>query len=110
MMKNMDGLMKQAKEMQENLARAQEKLAELEITGESAAGMVTVVMNGKHEVRSIKIEPSFLVPSEVEVLEDLIVAAMNDGRRKVEAAAQQQMADAAGPLAGMMPPGMKLPF
>jgi len=109
-MKEMSGLMKQAKEMQENLARAQEKLSELEVIGESAGGMVSVTMNGKHEVRQMKIEPSFLVPSEVEVLEDLIVAAMNDARRKVEVAAKQHMAEAAGPLAGMMPPGMKLPF
>ncbi len=109
-MKDLKGLMKQAKQMQDNMARAQEKLAEIEVVGESAGGMVAITLNGKGEARKLRIQPDFLVPSEVEVLEDLIVAALNDGRRKVEAAAQQQMADAAGPLADMMPPGMKLPF
>ncbi len=109
-MKDLKGLMKQAKQMQDNMAMAQEKLAEIEVVGESAGGMVAITLNGKGEARKLRIQPDFLVPSEVEVLEDLIVAALNDGRRKVEAAAQQQMADAAGPLADMMPPGMKLPF
>ena len=109
-MKDLKGLMKQAKQMQDNMARAQEKLAEIEVVGESAGGMVAITLNGKGEARKLRIQPDFLVPSEVEVLEDLIVAALNDGRRKVEAAAQKQMADAAGPLADMMPPGMKLPF
>ncbi|MBL1431518.1 MAG: YbaB/EbfC family nucleoid-associated protein [Robiginitomaculum sp.] len=109
-MKDISGLMKQAKEMQENLAKAQEKLAEIEVVGESAGGMVCVTLNGKGQAKAVKIEPTFLVPSEVEVLEDLIVAAVNDAKRKVDRVAGQQMADAAGPLAGMMPPGMKLPF
>ncbi len=109
-MKDIASLMKQAKEMQENMAKMQEKLATLEITGESAAGMVQITLNGKGEAKSMKIEPSFLVPSEAEVLEDLIIAAINDAKRKTDAAAQQQMADIAGPMANMIPPGMKLPF
>ncbi|MBL4616355.1 MAG: YbaB/EbfC family nucleoid-associated protein [Robiginitomaculum sp.] len=109
-MKDISDLMKQAKEMQENLAKAQEKLEEIEVVGESAAGMVCVTLNGKGVAKAVKIEPTFLVPSETEVLEDLIVAAINDAKRKVDQVAGQQMADAAGPLAGMMPPGMKLPF
>jgi len=109
-MKDLGGLMKQAKQMQENLALAQEKLADIEVVGESAGGMVTITLNGKGETKKLRIQPDFLVPSEVEVLEDLIVAALNDGRRKVDAAAKKQMADVAGPLAGMMPPGMTLPF
>ncbi len=109
-MKDLSGLMKQAKQMQEDMAAAQEKLGELEVVGESAGGMVTVTLNGKGEAKHLKIEPTFLVPSEVEVLEDLIVAALNDAKRKVDVLAREQMAAATGPLGSMMPPGMKLPF
>jgi len=109
-MKDLSALMKQAKEMQENLAKAQEKLEEIEVVGEAAGGMVCVTLNGKGQAKAVKIEPSFLVPCEVEVLEDLITAALNDAKRKVDLVAKEQMAAAAGPLAGMIPPGMKLPF
>lgn len=109
-MKDITGLMKQAQEMQANLKRAQDELAELEVTGESAGGMVSITLNGKGEARKVQIEPSFLVPSEVEVLEDLIAAALNDAKRKQEAAAKDKMAAVTGPLSGMLPPGMNLPF
>ncbi|MBL4596260.1 MAG: YbaB/EbfC family nucleoid-associated protein [Robiginitomaculum sp.] len=109
-MDNISGLLQQAKEMQEKLAAAEAKLVEIEVTGEAAGGMVRVTLNGKGAAKAIHIEPSFLVPSEVEILEDIILAALIDAKRKADAAAKEQMANAAGPLAGMLPPGMKLPF
>lgn len=109
-MKDLSGLLKQAQEMQANLKRAQDELADLEVTGEAAGGMVTITLNGKGEARKVRIEPSFLVPSEVEVLEDLIAAALNDARKKQEAVAKDKMASVTGPLSGMLPPGMNLPI
>ncbi|WJW76318.1 YbaB/EbfC family nucleoid-associated protein [Thiohalobacter sp. IOR34] len=100
-------LMKQAQQMQANMQKAQEELAEMEVTGQSGGGMVSVVMNGRHEVRRVSIDDS-LLGDDKEMLEDLIAAACNDALHKAEAMAQEKMA---GLTAGLnLPPGMKLPF
>lgn len=101
------GLMKQAQQMQENMRKAQEQLGQLEVLGESGAGMVKVLMSCKHDVKRVSIDPS-LIGDDREMLEDLVAAAMNDAVRKAEAMTQEKMA---GVTAGMpMPPGMKFPF
>ena len=108
MMKNqLAGLMKQAQAMQDNMKKAQEEIAKLEIEGQAGAGMVKVVMTGRHDVKRVTIDPS-LMGEDKDMLEDLLAAAVNDAVRKVEAAAQEKMS---GLTAGMpMPPGFKLPF
>jgi DNA-binding YbaB/EbfC family protein len=101
------GLMKQAQQMQENMKRAQEQLALLEVEGSSGAGLVKVVMTCKHDVKRISIDPSLLADDK-DMLEDLVAAAFNDASRKAEATATERMS---GLTAGMpLPPGMKLPF
>ena len=102
----LSGLMKQAQQMQENLQKAQEELAQLEITGESGGGMVKVVMTGRHDVRRVSIDPSLM--DDQEMLEDLLAAAVNDAVRKVEKVSQEKMGGLAGGL--NLPGGMKLPF
>lgn len=100
-------LMKQAQQMQANLQKAQEELATMEVTGESGAGMVQVVMNGRHDVKRVSIDPG-LVGDDKEMLEDLLAAAVNDANRRVEAMTKEKMA---GMTAGMGLPGdFKLPF
>jgi len=108
MMKNqLAGLMKQAQQMQDNLKRAQEELALMEVEGSSGAGLVKVVMTGKHDVKRVTIDPS-LVGEDKDMLEDLVAAAINDAVRRVESATQEKMS---GLATGMpMPPGFKLPF
>jgi DNA-binding YbaB/EbfC family protein len=108
MMKNqLAGLMKQAQAMQDNLKRAQEELASIEVEGQSGAGLVKVVMTCKHDVKRITIDPSLLADDK-DMLEDLVAAAFNDGVRRAEELSQEKM----GKLtAGMpLPPGMKFPF
>ncbi|WP_299378704.1 YbaB/EbfC family nucleoid-associated protein [uncultured Kiloniella sp.] len=107
-MKNLAGLMKQAQQMQSKMAEMQEALADLEIEGAAGAGMVKVVMSGKYNLRSIKIDPSLINADDVEVLEDLILAAVNDASSKVEVTTQEKMQDVTGGL--NLPAGMKLPF
>jgi nucleoid-associated protein EbfC len=101
------GLMKQAQAMQDNLKKAQDELATIEVEGQSGAGLVKVAMTCKHDVKRVTIDPS-LVGDDKEMLEDLVAAAFNDGVRRAEAVSQEKM----GKLtAGMpLPPGMKLPF
>jgi DNA-binding YbaB/EbfC family protein len=100
-------LMQQAQRMQENLKRAQEELAKLEVTGQSGGGVVSVVMNGRHEVRRVSIDRK-LFADDPEMAEDLVAAAINDAVNKIAAASQEQMSGVAG---GMdLPPGFKLPF
>ena len=100
-------LMKQAQQMQENLAKAQESVRQLEVTGEAGAGLVRVRMTGVMEVLRVDIDPAVL-SEDKEVLEDLLAAAVNDGVRKAQAAAQEQMASGG---AGMnLPEGFKMPF
>ena len=104
---NIGQMMKQAQMMQENMRRMQEQLGTLEVEGQSGSGMVKVVMNCKHEACRVSIDSS-LVGNDKEMLEDLLVAALNDAARKVEATVQERM----GALtAGMgLPAGLKLPF
>ena len=101
------GLMKQAQAMQDNMKKAQDELATIEVTGESGAGMVKVVMTCKHDVKRLSIDPSLLADDK-DMLEDLVAAAFNDAVRRAEAVSQEKM----GKLtAGMpLPPGMKFPF
>lgn len=104
---NINELMKQAQAMQEKMQKMQEDVAKLEVTGESGAGLIKVVMNGRHDVRSVSIDAS-LMTEDKEILEDLIAAAINDAVRKVETQTQQQMQQVTGGL--QMPPGFKMPF
>jgi hypothetical protein len=100
-------LMRQAQQMQENMQKAQAELSNLEVTGESGAGMVKVVLNGRHEAKKVTIEPK-LVSEDLEMLEDLVAAAINDASRKIEERSKEKYADL---MSGMnLPPGMKLPF
>jgi len=98
----MGNLMKQAQQMQANMEKAQQELANVEVTGQSGGGMVQIVMTGKHDVKRVIIEDA-LFQDDKEMLEDLIAAAVNDAVRQVEKTSQDSMA-------GMLPPGMKLPF
>ena len=101
------GLMKQAQSMQENLKRAQDELATVEVEGQSGAGLVKVTMTCKHDVKRIAIDPSLLTDDK-DMLEDLVAAAFNDAVRRAEAVSQEKMSKL---TAGMpMPPGMKFPF
>lgn len=100
-------LLKQAQLMQENLQKAQQKIAALEVEGNAGAGLVQVVMTGKHDVKRVRIDPS-LLGEDKEMLEDLIAAAVNDAVRKVEAATQELMTSVTAGLP--LPPGMKFPF
>ena len=100
------GLMKQAQQMQANMEKAQAELANIEVEGQSGAGMVKVTMTCKHDLRRVSIDPS--VMDDKEMLEDLIAAAVNDAVRRVDATTQEKMA---GFTAGMqLPPGFKMPF
>jgi DNA-binding YbaB/EbfC family protein len=107
-MKNFGQMMKQAQEMQSKLADMQAKLEHIEVTGSAGAGLVSVTLNGKGEVRRVKIDPALVSPAEVDVLEDLIVAAANDARAKIEARVQEETEALMGGL--KLPPGFKLPF
>ena len=99
--------MRQAQQLQANMQKAQEQLGSLEVTGEAGGGMVKVVMNGRHEVHRVQIDPT-AVGDDREMLEDMIAAACNDAVRRVGEAVQQRMADAMGGM--QLPPGMKLPL
>jgi DNA-binding YbaB/EbfC family protein len=107
-MKNLANMMKQASQMQEKMAELQAHLAEVEVTGASGGGMVQVTLNGKGETRRVRIDPALAKPGEIEVLEDLVVAASNDAKSKVDALTQEEMRKLTGGL--NLPPGMKLPF
>ncbi len=101
-------IMKQAQAMQENMQKAQEELANIEVTGESGGGMVQLVMTCRHDVKTVKIAPELIGdPDDKEILEDLIAAAVNDAVRKVEKTSQEKMAGLTG---GLDIPGMKMPF
>lgn len=101
-------IMKQAQAMQENMQKAQEELASIEVVGESGGAMVSLVMTCRHDVKSVEIDPELLTDvDDKEILEDLIAAAMNDAVRKVEKVSQEKMSGLAG---GLNIPGLKMPF
>ena len=107
MMKNIGQLMKQAQQMQQRMAEMQQKMEQMEITGASGAGLVQIVITGKGEMKALKIDPSIVDPKETEVLEDLIIAAFNDAKTKLEAHTAGEMSKVTG---GMNIPGFKMPF
>lgn len=107
MMPKLGDLMKQAQQMQEEMQKAQERLANTEVTGEAGAGMVKVVMTGRHDVKRVAIDPS-LLKEDKEMLEDLLAAAVNDAVRRVEASNRDMLS---GIAQGMnLPAGFKMPF
>lgn len=103
---NIGQLMQQAQKMQESMQRAQEELANLEVTGDAGGGMVEVTLTGRMECRKVRIDPSVL--SDPEMTEDLVAAAFNDAVNKVNAQSQERMSAATAGMA--LPPGMKMPF
>jgi DNA-binding YbaB/EbfC family protein len=105
-MKDIMGMMKQVGQMQARMQKVQEELAATEIEGQSGAGLVRVMLNGKGEMQRISIDPSLMKPGEAEILEDLILAANQDARTKVETMMQSKMAEVTGGLP--LPPGLKL--
>ena len=108
MMKNqLAGLMKQAQAMQDNMKKAQDEIAAMQIEGAAGAGLVKVTMTGRHDVKRVSIDAT-LLSEDKDVLEDLVAAAVNDAVRKVEAATQEKMSGMTAGLA--LPPGFKLPF
>ena len=107
-MKNLSQMMKQAQEMQGKMQEIQARMEEVEMTGQAGGGMVSVTLNGKGEMRGLKVLDPSLKDGEFEVLEDLIVAAHNEAKHRVEAYTQEEMGKLTGGL--NLPAGMKLPF
>jgi DNA-binding YbaB/EbfC family protein len=107
-MKNLGQMMKQAQQMQAKMAEMQSQLERVEMSGAAGGGMVQVTVGGKGDLKKLKIDKSLIDPNEVEVLEDLIVAAFNDAKARVEQHIAQEMAKLTGGL--NLPPGLKLPF
>jgi DNA-binding YbaB/EbfC family protein len=107
-MKDLLGMMSKAKEMQAKFQAMQEEIATIEAVGQAGGGLVSVTLSGKLEMRSLKIDPSLFREDDVEVLEDLILAAHNDAKAKVEAVMQKKTQELTAGLP--IPPGMKLPF
>jgi len=107
-MKNLGQMMKQAQQMQAKMAEMQAQLERVEMTGAAGGGMVQVTVGGKGDLKKLKIDKGLVDPNEVEVLEDLIVAAFNDAKSRVEQHVAQEMAKLTGGL--NLPPGLKLPF
>ena len=103
----MGNLMKQAQKMQEEMQKAQEEVQLAEVTGESGAGLVSITMNGRHDVKAVNLDDS-LMEEDKEILEDLIAAAINDAVRKVEQSTQDKMSKVTSGMG--MPPGFKMPF
>lgn len=106
-MMGLGDMMKQAQELQENMQKAQEEMANAEVEGMSGAGMVKVIMTGRHDVKRVDIDPS-LLSEEKTLLEDLVAAAMNDAVRRVEEMNKDKLSGMTGGL--QMPPGFKMPF
>ncbi len=107
-MKNIGQLMKQAQEMQAQMAAMQDQLGSIFVEGKAGGGMVEVTLNCKNDLKKLKIDPSLLNPTEVEILEDLLIAAFNDAKQKVEARTAEEMAKITSGL--KLPGGMSLPF
>lgn len=106
-MKGLGDMMKQAQEMQANMQKMQEDLANLQVEGQAAAGLVKVVMTGRHDIKSVSID-DMVMTEEKSMLEDLLAAAVNDAVRRVEQANKEKMTELTGGL--QMPPGFKMPF
>ncbi len=106
-MKNLGQMLKQAQDMQAKMLRMQEALGEVEVAGSAGGGMVTATMNGRGEMRGVRIDDSLVKLDEKEILEDLIVAAVNDARAKVDALVKEKSAEIMGGIE--LPPGMTLP-
>lgn len=107
-MKNLNQMMKQAQQLQTQMAEMQKKMDSVEVEGASGAGMIKVVISGKSEMKKITIDPSLIDPKETEILEDLIIAAFNDAKTKLEAHISEEMGKVSGSL--NLPGGFKLPF
>ena len=107
-MKNLGNMLKQAQEMQAKMQEVQAKLEAAEVSGTAGGGMVTVTLNGKGEMKKVRLDPSLFASRDAEMVEDLIVAAFNDAKGKVEAHMAEEMSKITGGL--NLPPGMKLPF
>ena len=107
-MNNFSDMMKKAQEMQKKMQEMQESLSNLEVEGTSGGGIVKIIMNCKNEVKKIDIDPSIIKNDEKEVMEDLIIAALNDAKSKAEEKSQDKMKELTGGLG--LPPGMKMPF
>ncbi|WP_041523810.1 YbaB/EbfC family nucleoid-associated protein [Gilvimarinus agarilyticus] len=106
-MKGMGDIMQQAQQMQERMQKMQEELANAEVIGQSGAGLVSVTMTGRHDVKNVSIDPS-LLQEDKEMLEDLLAAAVNDAVRRVEANSRDKMSEMTSGMG--MPPGFKMPF
>ncbi|MBF0415183.1 MAG: YbaB/EbfC family nucleoid-associated protein [Magnetococcales bacterium] len=107
-MKNLGNILKQAQKMQGEMAKIQEKLAETTVVGQAGGGMVEITMDGKQEVRRVRIDPEVVNKDDVELLEDIIAAAFNDAQKKVQAMTQEGLSKLAGGL--NLPPGFNMPF
>ena len=107
-MNNFNDMMKKAQEMQKKMQEIQESLANLEVGGTAGGGMVKIIMNCKNEVKKIELDPSIIKEEEKQMMEDLIVAALNDAKTKAEEKSKEEMAKLTGDLG--LPPGMKMPF
>jgi DNA-binding YbaB/EbfC family protein len=107
-MKNMGNLLKQASQMQAKMTEMQARLEAATMEGQAGAGMVRVTLSGKGELKAVAIDPKLADPAEMEMLQDLLVAAHADAKRKLDAAMAEEMAAVTGGL--QLPPGMKLPF
>jgi nucleoid-associated protein EbfC len=107
-MKNLAGMLKQASQMQQKMEEMQAKLASMEVQGSAGAGMVSVTLNGKGEMRGILIDPKLVTDGDADMLQDLIIAAHADAKRKAESFSQEEMQKLTAGLP--IPPGMKLPF
>ena len=107
-MKNLGQMLKQAQELQARMGELQEKLAAMEVTGSAGGGMVTVTINGKGEARNVAIDPKLMAPGEQAVVEDLVRAAINDAKGKLEQLVRDKMSEITGGLP--LPPGLQLPF
>ncbi|MFQ5652115.1 MAG: YbaB/EbfC family nucleoid-associated protein [bacterium] len=105
----MNEILKQAQKMQEKMAQIQDELGDLQVEGSSGGGMVTVTANGKQEIIDVKIDPQVIDPDDVEMLEDLVLAAVNQALEKAQEMANQEMGKAAGGMLGNLPAGFKIP-
>lgn len=106
---NMGNLLKQAQKVQAEIQKIQERLGDMQVEGTAGGGMVSAIANGKNEIIRVKIEPEVIDPDDVEILEDLIVAAVNQALTKSQELASSEMSKAAGGMLGNLPPGFSMP-